>query len=354
MRKYIFAIACISLCISCSPTENETSLYKASPFPVGTAISANNLMRESPIQQIALDQFNSITMENDMKMHSVARSKELDRWEIVDSVVRFCVKNNKRLHGHALIWHSSIPNWLRELDGEKESIQAFVETYISEYVQRYKGRVAGWDVVNEALSDSAGTMRQAFWLENLGEDYVAEAFKQAHAADPNAVLFYNDYNIERDTVKLHATLDMIEKLRSEGVPVTGIGLQMHIRMDIPNEVIAYALQKCAETGLQIHISELDIIFNKHNDTKDGGIQQYKELTDSMAMAQGDKYKAIAEMYRTIVPKQQQYGITVWGFDDGGSWIRGFFDIHDWPTLYDDSLNRKPAYYGFLDGLRAPE
>ncbi len=344
----------IVLCVSCANRANDpdTSLHEHAVFPVGTAISANNLLADNPLREITLDQFNSITMENDMKMRSIAKGPELYRWKIVDSVVHFCENNDKRLHGHVLIWHSSVPGWLREMDGQTDSIRNFTEKYITKYVTRYKGKVAGWDIVNEAISDSAGTMRNTFWLENLGQDYIADAFNLAHAADPGAVLFYNDYNIERDTVKLHATLNMIEKLQSENVPVSGIGLQMHIRMDVPNDVIAYALQKCAETGLQVHISELDIIFNKHNDTKAGGIQQYTEFTDSMALAQGDKYKAIAEMYRTIIPEDQQYGITVWGFDDGGSWIRSFFNIHDWPTLYDDSLKRKPAYYGFLNGLHS--
>jgi endo-1,4-beta-xylanase len=353
MNKFYAILCVIAIIESCnSPEENKNpALHEATDIHIGTAISANDLIYENPLKEIALHDFDSYTMENDMKMRRIARSENDYHWEVVDSVVAFCEKNNKRLHGHVLIWHSSIPDWLKSKDMEAFDLNAYVEEYITTYVSRYKGKIAGWDVVNEAISDSAGTMRQTFWLEHWGKNYIDKAFRMAHAADPEAVLFYNDYNIERDTAKLHATLHLVENLLSEGVPIHGIGLQMHIRMDVPNEIMEYAIRKCAETGLKVHLSELDLIFNKHDDSRGGGIQKYTVLTDSMAQAQGEKYRQIAEMYKRIVPEDQQYGITVWGFDDAGTWIRGFFDIVDWPTLYNDSLERKPAYYGFLEGLK---
>jgi endo-1,4-beta-xylanase len=186
----------------------------------------------------------------------------------------------------------------------------------------------------------------------MGKSYIEKAFRYAHEADPEADLFYNDFNIERDTAKLASALEMIRELQLADVPITGLGFQMHIRMDVPDEVIARSLRKAVDTGLKIHLSEVDIIFNKHDDTREGGVQQYTTLTDSMKVAQGEKYKNLARMYREIVPPAQQYGITFWGFNDSDTWIRGFFNLHDWPTLYDDDLAPKPAYYGFLEGLKA--
>ena len=184
----------------------------------------------------------------------------------------------------------------------------------------------------------------------MGKEYVAKALQYAHEADPNAVLFVNDFNIERDTAKLHETLRMVEWLKSIGAPITGLGFQMHLRMDIPNETIEYALKKGAETGLQIHLSEVDIIFNTHDDNAGGGVQLYDALTPEMLEAQGKKYEDIVTIYRKVVPKKQQFGITFWGFTDRTSWINGFFKLNDWPTLYDKENKEKPAYSGFKKGL----
>ena len=144
---------------------------------------------------------------------------------------------------------------------------------------------------------------------------------------------------------------MIKELQAKGVPISGLGFQMHIRMDTPDEVIANSLKKAVETGLQIHISELDIIFNKHDDTRNGGVQIYEKLTEEMKQKQAKKYKNLVKMYKTIVPKDQQYGITFWDFTDRDTWINGFFNLNDWPTIFDKNLKAKPAYFGFLEGLK---
>lgn len=265
-------------------------------------------------------------------------------------MVAFAKKHNKRLFGHCLIWHSGTPKWLKEMEHDSTSLSNFMKDYIQTYVSRYKNDVDGWDVVNEAITDSAGTMRETFWYNLLGESYIDQAFRAAHDADPDAVLFLNDYNTERDTVKMNATIDLIKRMKSRGVPISGIGLQMHTRIDIPDDMIALNLKKAAATGLKVHLSEVDIIFNRHNDQAGNGKQIYAELTDEMLKIQKQKYRRIAEMYLEIIPKDQQYGITVWGFNDRTSWIPGFFGIEDWPTLYDEKLQKKPAYFGFKEGL----
>jgi endo-1,4-beta-xylanase len=338
-------------CTSQPVSTESLSLRNAAPFPVGTAAGYRLLTTPDSLRAIVIDEFNSITPENDMKMHSVMPRPAEYRWERIDSIVAFCRRHNMRLFGHALVWHSSTPGWLTAAGHDSTSLSNFMKDYIATYVSRYKGVVHGWDVVNEAVTDSAGAMRESFWYNMLGETYIDQAFHAAHEADPDAVLFLNDYNTERDPVKLKATIDLINRLKNRGAPISGIGLQMHIRMDIPDEIIAWSLQQAAATGLQVHLSEVDIIFNWHNDQRGGGVQIYNALSDEMAQRQGEKYRRLAEMYREIVPPEQQYGITVWGFNDRTTWIRPFFNLKDWPTLYDDNLRKKPAYYGLLDGLR---
>lgn len=352
--KNLLLLALVFILGSCASdilTGDRVTLRNAASFPIGTAASYRQVSTDDSIRAIIIKEFNSITPENDMKMYSVMPAPDEFRWERVDSIAAFCKQNGMRMFGHVLVWHSGTPRWLTEAGHDSASLAAFLQDYVTTYVSRYKGVVDGWDVVNEVVSDSAGSLRQTFWYNMLGEKYIDIAFRAAHEADPNAVLFINDYNTERDTVKLNATIELIDRLKSRGVPVSGIGLQMHTRMDVPEEVIAHSLRKAAETGLKVHLSEVDIIFNRHNDTKDGGKQMYNELTSEMAQEQGEKYMHIASLYRSIVPKDQQYGITLWGFNDRTTWIRPFFNITDWPAIYDDNLRRKPAYFGLLNGIK---
>ncbi len=343
---FVFFYSCASDIL----TGDRVTLRNAASFPIGTAASYGQITTDDSIRAIIIKEFNSLTPENDMKMYSVMPEPNEFQWEKVDSIAAFCSRHGMRLFGHVLVWHSGTPRWLTEAEHDSVSLSSFLQDYITTYVNRYKGVIDGWDVVNEAISDSAGSLRKTYWYNMLGEKYIDIAFMAAHKADPNAVLFINDYNTERDTVKLNATIDLINRLKSRGVPVSGIGLQMHTRMDIPEEVIAHSLRKAAETGLKVHLSEVDIIFNRHNDKQGGGEQLYHELTSEMAQEQGEKYMHIANLYRSIVPKDQQYGITLWGFNDRTTWINPFFDLNDWPTIYDDNLRRKPAYFGLLNGV----
>ena len=346
----LFILLIFYSCASDVLTGDRVTLKNAASFPIGTATSYRQLTSGDSISALILKEFNSITAENEMKMASIMPRANEYMWERVDSLAAFCARNDMRLFGHALVWHASTPRWATEAGFDSLSMAAFIKEYVTAYVSRYKGVVDGWDVVNEAITDSAGTMRSSLWYDTMGESFIDQAFIAAHEADPEAILFINDYNIERDTVKLNATIDLINRLKSRGVPISGIGLQMHTRMDIPNEVIAHSFRKAAATGLKVHLSELDVIFNRHNDQRGGGEQIYSELTSEMAQEQGEKYMAIADLYRSIVPKDQQYGITLWGFNDRTTWINPFFRLRDWPTIYDSNLQRKPAYYGLLNGL----
>ncbi|CAH8296718.1 endo-1,4-beta-xylanase [Mariniflexile fucanivorans] len=348
----LILVLSILACNNLKKMESAIGLKDASTFPIGTAIKIHTLMNDTILQKLQIDNFNSITATSDMKMQSILPAENQYNWKTADIILQYAEKNNQRLFGHNLIWHSSTPKWVEE-KGEKDSIWLgnFMQQYIKTYVGRYKGKVAAWDVVNEAFASSGGNYRETFWYKKLGESYIEKAFRYAHEADANAVLFYNDFNIERDTVKLNAVLNMVKEFKEKGVPIHGIGFQMHIRMDIPDEIIAYSLKKAAATGLQIHLSEVDIIFNTHNDERLGGIENYSVLTDEMKQAQAEKYKSLIKMYKEIVPKAQQFGITFWDFTDRDSWIKGFFNMKDWPCIYDDNLQPKPAYFAVLEGLK---
>ncbi len=335
-----------------SAGNEKRGLKEIGEFPIGGAVDIMKVLEDEKLRAITIRNFNSITSTNDMKMYSILPKKNQYTWAKIDSLVAFSKRNNQRLFGHTLLWHHGLPKWIEEEAATKGKAwtERFLQEYIYRVVSRYRGEIAAWDVVNEAFESGGGAYRETFWYKTLGKGYIAKAFHVAHRADPDADLFYNDFNIEQDTAKLHAVLQMVEELKAEGTPITGLGFQMHIRMDTSDEAIAYALQQAAKTGLKIHISELDIIFNKHNDSEGGGEQVIKVLSPTLLQAQADKYENLVKMYRKYIPKEQQYGITFWDFTDRDTWVRPFFKILDWPTIFNEQLERKPAYYGFVKGL----
>ena len=349
----IFLSFFLALHVFCFAQEiQESALKEAAGFPVGSSIRFVPFMQDKELSDLQKYHFDSYTAGSDMKMYQIAPRENAYQWARVDSIVDYTKANNQRLFGHTLIWHSATPRWVvKKAKKNPEWLDTFMKTYIQKYVGRYKGIVDGWDVVNEGFNTKgSGYRKESIWYATMGEEYIEKAFRYAHEADPDVVLFYNDFNIERDTLKFNSMMKMVEDFQRRDVPISGIGFQMHIRMDIPNEVIAYTLQRAADTGLQIHLSEVDVIFNTHDDSKGGGIQLYNKLTDEMRLAQAKKYVDLVQMYQEIVPKKQQYGITFWGFNDRDTWINRFFKLRDWPCIYDEELNPKPAFYGFLNAL----
>ena len=355
MKNSLILLSCMAFLSACVSTTqvDVASLRDTADFPIGSSIRLNDLKRDHNAAALQQYHFDSFTTGLDMKMNKVMPTREGYNWKVIDEVVAYTQKHDQRLFGHNLIWHASTPQWVvQKAQQDPQWLDGFMKAYIHNYVGRYKGIVHGWDVVNEGLvTKGAGYRTDSIWYQTMGKRYIEKAFQYAHEADPDAILFYNDFNTERDMQKFDTMMTMVEDFLKRGIPISGIGFQMHIRMDIPNTVIASTLERAAATGLQIHLSEVDIIFNTHDDSRGGGIENYKTLTNDMKLAQQKKYQELVQMYRDIVPKEQQYGITFWGFNDRDSWIRRFFKMNDWPTIYDDDLKPKPAFFGFLEGLR---
>ena len=177
----------------------------------------------------------------------------------------------------------------------------------------------------------------------MGPDYTARAFQYAHEADPNALLFYNDNKQETNEKKLNAIINMVNDFKRRNIPIDGLGVQMHININTPNEGIENALKRLAQTGLKIHLSELDIRINPKND--------FSIDSASALKAQADKFYFVAHAYSTIVPKSQQYGITFWNVTDKDSWITTSKHVLDSPLLFDKNYNAKAALKSFSDGLK---
>ena len=209
-----------------------------------------------------------------------------------------------------------------------------MKTHIQVIVLHFKGKVSGWDVVNEAFNED-GTLRNTIWRQKIGAGYIEKAFIYAYEADPKVLLFYNDYNLESNPNKRNSVIGFLNNLRNRGIKIDGIGIQMHVNiLSTEATQVASALQSISNNDYQIHLSELDISVNPLG----------KNITPSQSLftKQANLLGEIVLQYKQI-PTRYQYGITFWGISDKTSWIIDYFNREDYPLLYDDNYLPKPAY-----------
>ncbi|MDQ8005338.1 MAG: endo-1,4-beta-xylanase [Pedobacter sp.] len=326
------------------PVDESITLQNALPFKFGAAVNNNILRTRAAYRDVVIKEFNSLTSENAMKFAQLHPGENTYTWSEADYLVDFAQTHGKRVHGHTLIWHKNPPAWVQNFQGDAAAWDNLMKTHIQTVMSRYKGKVASWDVVNEAIANEGGGYRtESIWYQKLGPEFIEKAFIYAHQADPDALLFYNDYGHEYGPTKRTAILNLVSNLRAKGVPIHGIGMQFHTRYTQSNTNLAAAINTAAATGLQVHIAELDIALNPD------GIQ---DLTYSSGLAEQHKakYEFIVRTYNAI-PKNQQFGITTWNVGDSDSWIPSEYKRPDWPLPFDNNYQRKAAYQGILDGVK---
>ncbi len=314
-------------------------LKTVSPFKVG-AITSGRKIREDAAHRAALTRhFNSVTAENDMKMRAMRPGATTFYWTDADDIVNFAYGNGLRVHGHALIWHESIPGWMTTYSGTATDWDNLIKTHIQTIVTRYRGKVASWDVVNEAFNYD-GSLRNSLFYQKLGSDYLAKCFRWAREADPNVLLFYNDFDLESSASKLTAVKNLIDNLRSRGIAIDGVGSQTHVTIGASTGNIASVFAQLAAKNVQAHLSELDVRTNSSSST----------FTAQLAYDQRVKVKEIVAAYKSNTSTANQFGITMWGIRDNESWINSFFGGTYWPLLMDENYAEKPSYYGFQEGV----
>ncbi|MEM6766408.1 MAG: endo-1,4-beta-xylanase [Bacteroidota bacterium] len=318
----------------------EVSLKEAASFPVGMATQAAYLDFFS-YTDVLDKEFNSLTAEYQMKQNIIHTGPTAYNWGPSDALVNYGRRKGMRVHGHALVWHQSVPDWLENFEGTDAEFEEIVKSYIQTVVNKYGTDVASWDVVNEAFNDQGG-IRETVFLERMGTDYVAKCFQYAREANPDMLLFYNDYGTVWDQAKLTNMLAMLNDFQKRGIPVDGVGLQMHITYNFPEiSRIQFAVDELVKRGLKVHFSEVDIRVNP-----DGDISTF---TGERAKAQEDRMREIVQAYQTI-PPDLQFGITFWGLRDGDSWLINFWGNPEWPLLFTDAYQHKLAHKGFVEGL----
>src|SRR5436190_13554147 len=230
-------------------------------FPIGVAVNPEALNTDEA--EFMVNHFNSVTPENAMKMGPIHPNENEYNYSNADKIVDFAVANNMKIRGHALCWHEQTPDWLfKDKNGKevtKEVLLDRLKKHITEVVTHYKGKIYAWDVVNEAISDNPSEfLRNSIWYRICGEDFIVKAFEYAHAADPNAKLFYNDYN-EVQPEKRDRIYKLLKKLKDQGVPIHGMGMQGHWNISHPSETdLRDALDKYTSLRLEVQVTELDV------------------------------------------------------------------------------------------------
>lgn len=336
------------------PTFLKVKVNKlTNPFFVGMAVKANQLNTGSQYDVILKNEFSSISAEYEMKMDQISLASGVYNWTVADKIVAYGNNNGINVHGHALVWHNSVPSWLANYAGTDANFALEVKKYIKDVVTHYKGKVKSWDVVNESIEDD-GSMRNTVFLRRMGPNYVNDCFKWAReaaiaAADTQLLLFYNDYATSDNSNKQNAVYTLIDKLITDKV-IDGVGFQMHNTIFAPSKVqIETDINRAVAKGLKIHISELDMQVNPG--TAPSNLTA--TFTNELRLAQKAKYKEIVKIYNAI-PKANKYALTVWGMKDNESWIPFSTELNhpgnDWPLLYDENFNLKSSHTGFLEGL----
>jgi endo-1,4-beta-xylanase len=316
-------------------------LKEAVKFPLGASVNPRMLNENEAYRNIAANEWNSLTAENHMKMMLIHPASDRFDFSKGDEILNFGAATGKRMHGHTLVWHNQVPQWMKDFQGDQKAWESLLKTHIQTVVSHYKGKIAGWDVVNESFLDD-GSLRPTLWSEHI-PDYIAKSFQWAHEADPKAILFYNNYGQDGKPKKMQAILDLVKELKRRGIPIHGLGLQMHINVDSKRNELQEVLDKSVETGLKIHLSELDIAVNPKNNPD----FVYEE---KVASAQAEQFNYVFKSY-AAVPAAQQYGITFWNISDKDSWLRGYFKRpKEYPLLFDDNYSKKPAYTNLINSL----
>jgi endo-1,4-beta-xylanase len=355
-------------CTSASPGETDSLKDAfAGKFYIGAAMNAQQITgRDTAAVRLLTTQFNSVVAENCMKSGPLQPVEGQFDFALADQFVDFAEQHGMHVVGHTLIWHSQAPRWFF-VDGEGNDVSREVliermRTHINTVVGRYKGRVHGWDVVNEAIVDD-GSWRQSKFYQILGEEFVQLAFEMAHAADPDAELYYNDYSMALPG-RRQGVVNMVKSLQEKGVKIDGIGMQGHVQLDHPSiEDFEKSILAFAELGVHVMITEMDITvlpspWELMGADVNISVESNPELNPYADGLPDDQYQKLhnryLEFFNLFIKHSDKISrVTTWGVDDGQSWknnwpIRG---RTDYTLLFDRNYEPKPVVGALIESAR---
>lgn len=376
MRKIYLTLTAgiVALSTSCQPKYEGNDAFQVeplkdilAPIKVGAAID-NWTLRNDQNMALFGRHFNSATCENSMKPIETERTQGVLTFDTPDRVVDFVLGNKGAvMRGHCLIWHSQCPDWLTE-----DSTQVFkrMKEHIFAVMNHYKGKVYCYDVVNEAIDDGRGFLRNSQWLRVAGEHFIDSAFVYAHQADPDALLFYNDYGLN-NPAKREKCYQLVKGMLERGIPIHGIGMQGHYNVNMDYNTVDESLTRFEELGVLIQFTELDIAGGGPDRRRqrqqqqdqmaglggysgDGGLAA-PELTEEQKARQDSLVTEAYKKFFAVVKKHKKsiHTITFWGLADNYSWLNSR-SRQNAPFLFDGEYKAKSAYFAVRDLWRSKD
>lgn len=355
---HLFALIIAILCLCSGLSAGEAGSLKAAfgkRFAIGAAIPGADL--KDAEKALLFKHFTAVTPENCMKPQPLHPAEGSFNFAPADALVDMARAKGLTVNAHTLIWHQQCPDWMFDNGGkpaERELVLKRMRAHIAAVAGHFAGKVASWDVVNEAIDDGEDYLRKSKWLTSIGDDFIAEAFIAARKADPKAKLYYNDYNNERGA-KRDKTLRLIRELKKKKVPIDGIGIQGHWQLDdIPFKEIEQAIIAFHAEGMKVMITELDIDVVTRTTTgaeagakEQGGSDPFANgLTPEIQKRLADQY---AQLFALFLKHQDKINrVTFWGLHDGQSWLNTWpRDRTNHPLFWDRALQAKPALKAVL-------
>lgn len=331
VRAIVILAALVTALTSALPVAAADALRdlaQAAGIRFGAAVDVETLNTDAAYAQLLAREFNLVTPENAMKFSVVHPERERYDFTQADALVAFAEAHAMQVNGHVLVWHQQLPDWLTQGQFSQEELKTILREHIQTLVTRYRGRVASWDVAAEAVGED-GQSRDTFWSRGIGPDYLALAFRWAHEADPQARLRYNDYGGEGAGAKADGIYRLVADLRGQGVPIHGVGLQMHVSPDDapPSKDVRANLQRLAALGLATHISEMDVMLP---------VPASRANLNKQALSYRDTLKL-------CLAQPQCRSFSTWGTTDRYSWIPEYFPGQGAALLFDADGRSKPAY-----------
>jgi endo-1,4-beta-xylanase len=307
-------------------------------FYVGAAVNMSAFRAEPVYRKVVGREFNVCVAENVFKFSLIHPRADGYDFAAADELAAFARSSGMKLRGHTLVWHNQVPAWLTNGKYTREQAIEILREHIATVVTRYKDSVWAWDVVNEAVADNGASLRtESYWHKTIGPEYLAMAFRFAREADPDAILYYNDYNNEDEGPKADAVYALVADLKKQGVPIDGVGWQMHVvnGFQVTADHRSNA-RRLAALGLELSVTELDV--------------RIPLPANAAALArQADAYRDIAAF---CLSEPAFKALVLWGFTDKHSWIPGFFPGTGEALIFDADYRPKPAYESLRSALSA--